>query len=341
MTHGEKWASLDYVLSRSFDGLARLRGEHMKSQWAFVGICGLLVLASLGLDTSPAQAQALAPSAQRKAEVEAKKAFVSANYQTAKELYSELYSQTSDPVYLRNLGRCFEELGEPGPALSNFRLYLLKTGKALSAREHEEIEGRIAAMQKLQGAQQNEEKRRNDEEAAVKLRTRETADAAAAAELQRRQAEEALAAAETQRRQAEAAARIAQSAGPGALGQDGIGSSTQTSESSLHASPTHPPATSTLRSVGTGLLIASAVTMVVGGALMYSAWSTYRSNNDGKCGDSTTCAAARDSINTKNLWSKVSLGVGAGAAAMGGTLILLAPSPSSPKGASASMTWTF
>jgi hypothetical protein len=109
----------------------------------------------------------------------------------------------------------------------------------------------------------------------------------------------------------------------------------------LSQPPASPPKSSALKSAGLGLLIAAGVAAIVGGVLMYSAWSTYGANKDGKCGDSSGCASARDSVDSKNLWSKISFGVAAGAAVLGGTFYLIAPSPKDSRDVAIGMSWTY
>jgi hypothetical protein len=52
------------------------------------------------------------------------------------------------PTYLRNIGRCQQNLGEPDKAIASFREYLRKA-KDLSADQRAEIDGYIAEMEQL------------------------------------------------------------------------------------------------------------------------------------------------------------------------------------------------
>ena len=52
------------------------------------------------------------------------------------------------PNYLRNIGRCYQNLGEPDRAIASFRDYLHKA-KSVSADERAEIDGYINEMQDL------------------------------------------------------------------------------------------------------------------------------------------------------------------------------------------------
>ena len=89
-------------------------------------------------------------------EVEAREAFVTGRYQQALELFGKLYAETLHPTYLRNIGRCYQNLGEPDKAISTFRDYL-RRAPALSVKERAEIDGYIAEMEAL--------KRKREEEA--------------------------------------------------------------------------------------------------------------------------------------------------------------------------------
>lgn len=94
---------------------------------------------------------ALAHAAPRKVdprEVEAREAFGAGRYQEALDLYVKLFGEQLHPNYLRNIGRCYQNLGEPDRAISSFREYLRKA-KNVSAEERGEIDGYIAEMEEL------------------------------------------------------------------------------------------------------------------------------------------------------------------------------------------------
>ena len=65
-------------------------------------------------------------------EMKAREAFAAGRYEEALELFAKLYAQTVHPVYLRNIGRCYQNLGDPDKAISAFREYLRKA-KAITA----------------------------------------------------------------------------------------------------------------------------------------------------------------------------------------------------------------
>jgi hypothetical protein len=81
-------------------------------------------------------------------ELKAREHFVAGRYQEALDLFARLYAETLHPIYLRNIGRCYQNLGDPDKAITTFRDYLRK-GKAITAAERQEVEGFIAEMEEL------------------------------------------------------------------------------------------------------------------------------------------------------------------------------------------------
>ena len=81
-------------------------------------------------------------------EIKAREDFVAGRYQEALDLFAKLYAETLHPNYLRNIGRCYQNLGEPERAITSFRDYLRK-GRDISPAEHAEIDGYIAEMEGL------------------------------------------------------------------------------------------------------------------------------------------------------------------------------------------------
>ena len=45
-------------------------------------------------------------------EVRARKAFIAGEYDQAIDMFAQLYAETLHPVYLRNLGRCYQKRGD-------------------------------------------------------------------------------------------------------------------------------------------------------------------------------------------------------------------------------------
>jgi hypothetical protein len=105
------------------------------------GLCaGILLAVALAL-AAPAEA---AP----KRELQARQEFAAGRYANALELFAQLYAETLHPTYLRNIGRCHQELGDPDKAIASFRLYLAKA-KDLKPSERQEVEGYIHDMEEL------------------------------------------------------------------------------------------------------------------------------------------------------------------------------------------------
>ncbi len=81
-----------------------------------------------------------------KREVEARADFAAGRYQQAIDRFAQLYGETLNPIYLRNIGRCQQGLNQPQAAINSFRDYL-KKAKAMTADERQEIEGYIKEME--------------------------------------------------------------------------------------------------------------------------------------------------------------------------------------------------
>src|SRR5678810_760815 len=65
-------------------------------------------------------------------EVQARELFGFGKYAEALAIFGRLYAETAHPTYLRNIGRCYQNLGEPDKAINAFREYLRQV-KNLSA----------------------------------------------------------------------------------------------------------------------------------------------------------------------------------------------------------------
>jgi len=87
-----------------------------------------------------------------KRELEAREFFAAGRYQEALDDFAKLYAEKLHPVYLRNIGRCYQNLAQPDRAINSFREYLRKM-KHISADERAEIEGYIHEMEDLQKSQ--------------------------------------------------------------------------------------------------------------------------------------------------------------------------------------------
>jgi hypothetical protein len=81
-------------------------------------------------------------------EMKAREAFAADRYQEALDIFVKLYAEKLHPNYLRNIGRCYQNMGEPDKAISSFREYLRKA-KSVSADERKEVDGYIKEMEDL------------------------------------------------------------------------------------------------------------------------------------------------------------------------------------------------
>jgi len=79
-------------------------------------------------------------------------AFAAGRYDEALELYAALYSNSFNPIYLRNIGRCYQKLKQPDKAIDKFRDYLEKA-KKLTPDEKAQINGYIKEMEALRDEQ--------------------------------------------------------------------------------------------------------------------------------------------------------------------------------------------
>ena len=112
-----------------------------------VPLAALLLLSPLlPLLSSVAEARVVDPR-----ELEARRDFAEARYEDALHIFAQLFSEVGDPIYLRNLARCYQKLKRPAEAIASFQDYLVK-GK-LAPGEHEEIESYIAEMRALQASE--------------------------------------------------------------------------------------------------------------------------------------------------------------------------------------------
>jgi len=81
-------------------------------------------------------------------EIKAREDFVAGRYQQALDLFAKLYAETLHPTYLRNIGRCYQNLGDADHAIISFRDYLRKQ-KGITPDERAEVEGFISEMEDL------------------------------------------------------------------------------------------------------------------------------------------------------------------------------------------------
>jgi len=115
----------------------------------------LVIAIACGSVGLPAEVRAGAPAARkastetrRQRDMKAYEAFLAGRIQESLELTRALYADFMEPIYLRNLGRCYQRLEHPDAAVYYFRDYLAKE-KGLDATQIAEVEGFIQQMERL------------------------------------------------------------------------------------------------------------------------------------------------------------------------------------------------
>jgi hypothetical protein len=91
------------------------------------------------------------PDAEDRREVQGRVLFAKGDYQAALEIYATLFAEKSDPIYLRNIGRCYQKLEQPKNAVNAFREYLRRS--KVKPAEKAEVDGFIQEMEDLQKRQ--------------------------------------------------------------------------------------------------------------------------------------------------------------------------------------------
>jgi len=120
--------------------------------WVFSSLLRLSVsAAALVTVFASTSAPALAAPVDKR-ELEARADFAAGRYQKAVDTFAQLFADTGDPLYLRNIGRCYQKMKRAQEAIDSFQEYLLK-GKNLSKSERSEIEGYIKEMQALKASE--------------------------------------------------------------------------------------------------------------------------------------------------------------------------------------------
>jgi hypothetical protein len=90
----------------------------------------------------------VAAHAEDRLEKQGRALFAKGEYEKALDIFATLFSEKSDAVYLRNIGRCYQKLQQPDKAIDSFREYL-RRGHVKSG-ERAEVEGFIKEMEELQ-----------------------------------------------------------------------------------------------------------------------------------------------------------------------------------------------
>jgi tetratricopeptide (TPR) repeat protein len=91
---------------------------------------------------------AAASAAEDPRELEGRTRFAKGDYERALDIYARLSAESNDPVYLRNIGRCYQKMRQPEKAIDSFREYLRRAPR-LKASERKEVDGFIHDMERL------------------------------------------------------------------------------------------------------------------------------------------------------------------------------------------------
>jgi hypothetical protein len=100
-------------------------------------------------------AHAASAKSKDKREIKAREAFAQGHYEEALDLFAKLYAEKLHPTYLRNIGRCYQNLKMPEKAINAFNDYL-RQGKDITVTEKNEVEGFIAEMESMKKKQEAE-----------------------------------------------------------------------------------------------------------------------------------------------------------------------------------------
>jgi hypothetical protein len=103
----------------------------------------LIELVLSGLAGGPAFAQSRADR-----ETRARELFAAGSYHEALDIYTKLYAETTHPTYIRNIGRCYQNLGDSDRAIASFREYL-RQAKDLTPEQRAQVEAYIVEMKEL------------------------------------------------------------------------------------------------------------------------------------------------------------------------------------------------
>jgi tetratricopeptide (TPR) repeat protein len=239
---------------------------------------------------------------QREGERRAQAAFAAGRYEESVEIYANLWAEHHDPIYLRNIGRCYQRLRNPDRAIASFEEYLAKA-RRLGAAEHREIEGYIRDLRALKEQQEAEARRNATPEPPPPVE---------------RPVERVPAPAAVPPPAPVVAPRP---------------------EVTTAAVPAVDEGSRRWRRVGWGALIAAGALAAGGGAFLWSSWSRY-SDANAHCAAQppTACADAADQVKTRNWTSRILFAGAAVAAVAGGTVIFLHPTGES--GPATARGWT-
>ncbi len=130
--------------------LDRTRGD-MKASVHLVAALAVLQLSTPRAFARSSKAAASHKQQLDEREIQGRAQFARGDYQGALDTYVSLFAEKGDPIYLRNIGRCYQKLEQPEKAINSFRDYL-RRGHVKPA-ERSEVEGFIDEMEQLQKRQ--------------------------------------------------------------------------------------------------------------------------------------------------------------------------------------------
>jgi hypothetical protein len=119
-------------------GMRARRCAQRRKQMVRATRTALLALAMPLLVVSTAFAQDKDPR-----ETEARKDCLTGKYEAGAALLAELFTETSNPNFIYNQARCYEQNARPDEAIQRFREFL-RIARDLSAEEKKEVENHIA-----------------------------------------------------------------------------------------------------------------------------------------------------------------------------------------------------
>jgi hypothetical protein len=298
-----------------------------------VGSVVALCAAALALSPVAAHAQPTAPAAPAGAaskktedrDRQAKRLFVSGNYKEAIEVLTDLYSDTGNPIYLRNIARCYQRLRDPDRAIASFEEYLLR-GKDIPAHEREEVKGFIREQEEL--------KRRSAEASAAG----KPAPSPAAASPAPGPASPGPAAARptapagpppfaANTPAAPAAAPLASASPPATAFAPLPAPAAEPPLAGMVTAPGTPPPGRWKRTAGVVGMVTAGALAAGAGVVMTTSWISYNRGKDNGCGRVMTCESRAKGLETRNTITAILLGGAAVAGVTGVTLFLLGPPP--------------
>jgi tetratricopeptide (TPR) repeat protein len=112
-----------------------------------VSYIALLLVLGGPLSAGARQAPA-APAGVEDLDQKAKRLFVAGQYAEAIEILARLYTETDNPIYLRNIGRCHQRLRDPDRAIASFEEYLQKA-RNISKAERDEVRGFVRELEEM------------------------------------------------------------------------------------------------------------------------------------------------------------------------------------------------